>query len=370
MTRSIFILCTYDSQGGAEQVLRTIAEYHAQEGDRVDVFFLKKRLCGFWDEVGKSANVKLHFTSAIKERNGLLFFIINVVRGTLRVKPTIVYSSHSHLNSTFDLLRQLKFVRAKYHIARESTHIFRRFTGIRRKFNVLLYKIGYKKIDLLICQTDEMKHDLLEGMPSLKKLNIEVIPNPINISSVWKNAEVKLDEHLDKLFNSKKCVVTAGRLITIKGFEFLIRAFARLPKDYHLLILGEGDQRTNLENIVNELGISNDVSFVGYKANPMPYFKHAYLCVVPSIKEGFPNALLQMMVLNNRVVSTLCAGGIEHIPGIFTCDPGNIDALYSAIIKCLSSNETVNKQLMLSWLENRNMDYFISKTELYLNNIR
>ena len=93
-------------------------------------------------------------------------------------------------------------------------------------------------------------------------------------------------------------IVAAGRLKEIKGFEELIEAFAYAQLDgTRLLILGEGPLRPMLESKVQELNAADVVSLPGSVRNPMPYFKLAKGCILSSRIEGFPNVLLEMMVL-------------------------------------------------------------------------
>jgi glycosyltransferase involved in cell wall biosynthesis len=99
---------------------------------------------------------------------------------------------------------------------------------------------------------------------------------------------------------------------------------------------------------------------MGHVDNPIPYYKKAKLCVVSSIKEGFPNVLLEMMAVNDSVVSTLCAGGIEKIPSILKVEPNNINSLTSAIGFALADYPSQKNDSRQDYLKDRSPELFIS----------
>ncbi|MBX9448443.1 MAG: hypothetical protein KL787_01425 [Taibaiella sp.] len=89
----------------------------------------------------------------------------------------------------------------------------------------LLYHTGYRSLDLLICQTQLMKQQLIQKMPHLGKITI-VIPNPIDLNLIKLYESKPLDNDMDTSY-----IVSAGRLIEEKGFDILIEAFARIRQE-------------------------------------------------------------------------------------------------------------------------------------------
>jgi len=121
---------------------------------------------------------------------------------------------------------------------------------------------------------------------------------------------------------------------------------------------------------VSELGVEHNVNLMGFNKNVLPYFQVANLCVVSSLVEGFPNVLLQMMSKNVNVVSTLCAGGIENINGVFTAEPGDVIALKEAMKNCLLSDNCLNRRLFDDYLYVRRIENFIFQVKVSLHNSR
>lgn len=358
MNKRIFICLLSDGAGGAEQVLKMIARYYMERNHQVDVYFLVKRAVSLWDDLKDKVN--LIYTPATRESRGL-FQLCNNLRKA-RYTYEYGYTSHVYLNSFIGLSRKLKLIKIKYLIGRESHSYFLVEKGIKRLVYSALIDIGYPNLDLLICQTDEMKRQFIVNKKKRVK-KIETIPNPVNTSILRRAGQ---DDVI--LPGNGKYIVSAGRFIKRKGFDILIKSFNILKlNDYKLVILGEGSERQSLEELIVELNMEDKVRLPGFIHDVCPYFKQAIMCVLPSIWEGFPNVLLQMISQNTKVVSTSCADGIENIEGVFTCPPNDAAALAVQMERCLNADTSGNRALFDKELEGRSIDVFIEKIGFYLN---
>lgn len=358
MVKKILICSLNDKMGGAEQVLKMIANYYIEQKYQIDVFFLTKHIGNLWDDVKDKVN--LYYTKSESESKGLFQFYLNI-----RKQKTIYdygYTSHVYLNSFIGLLRKLNLAKINHLIGRDSHSYFLVETGAKRLIYNTLINMGYRGLDLLICQTDDMKQQFIFHKPKLsKKIKVKTIPNPVSISLFGQTSR---DE---SIIPQSNYIVSAGRLIKIKGFDILIKAFAKLNlKHYKLVVLGEGEERKNLEQLIRELNLEDQVELVGFVDNVYEYFSKANMCVVSSIKEGFPNVLLQMMSQNTKIVSTRCAGGIDDIEGIYTCNPGSDIKLYEQMKKCLQDDTSFYRVRFDEELRNRSIDKFIDKIDMSL----
>lgn len=271
-------------------------------------------------------------------------------------KNYTIISTHPYLNAYLGMLKRIGYVKSGL-LVRECTSVFTRYKGIKKWTYQIAYKLGYPAVNLIVCQTEIMRKELLEQnkfIPGNKTLTKE---NPIDLKNILKKAE----EPLDKKNTDSDFICSAGRLITEKGFSILIYAFANIAqqhKNLKLLILGEGKERKNLNNLIKETGLEDRVILMGHIENPIPYFRKAKLCVVSSIKEGFPNVLLEMMaVSSSAVVSTLCAGGIEDIPDIIKVKANDVSSLTEAILTVLWSHP--QNDVMEQYFKNRTPKKYI-----------
>ena len=349
--------------GGAQQVLFTIINYFIAQGKNCTVIFSVRKVHHGWESLDdKCTLVYLDNTSVYKG-----FFSVAKHIWKLNKQNHIEHAIGSQVLIN-GLLGFLKFIGTLKHtkvVLRESTSIFLRFKGLKLLLYKTAYRIGYKQADLIICQTELMKQQLLEALPWLrKKESIAVIPNPVNLDDINKKANESIDFDIDNF------IVAAGRFIPEKGFDILIDAFNQLPnKSLNLVILGVGvdEEHQKLIDQIKQLQLEDRVSLYGYVKNVYPIFNKAKLCVVSSRIEGFPNVLLQMMSQNDNVVCTKCAGEISSIKGVYTCETNSVEALKCAMENGLS-NTIDNRNLHFNqYIELRSIDKFVETMLKHLN---
>lgn len=172
-----------------------------------------------------------------------------------------------------------------------------------------------------------------------------------NIKSYSGNSEIKIIPNLvDVSFftlpprsrnsNDTYNILCVANLVPIKGIDILIRAFCKSfsgNANVCLEIAGAGEQRNFLENLVNELGCSKQITFLGLlnKKAVRTAMWRSNLFVLPSHAETFGVVLIEAMSTGLNVVSTRCGGADKLVtPEVGTLvETGNIDALASMLIK-------------------------------------
>ncbi len=344
--------------GGAEQYLLTIAKYFQEEN--LDIYFFYKKVdYSSWNKLAEKTNVKVTFFSRKNERRGIFKFFRSMTKN--RTSYDIIFTSNVMATGLIGLMKYAGFLRTKRFVGRESTSIFLRYKGLKLYKYLFFYKTGYKKLDLLICQTELMAQQLIENVPYLEK-KIKVLHNPVNVEEI----SILGDQEIDFDFGAgiPQFIVSAGRFIPEKGFDILIKSFAMLKKDrpnLKLVILGNGPLNASYIQLAEEHNLVGDLYFPGYVQNVYPFFKKASLCVVSSRIEGFPNVLLQMMSQNDKVVSTLCAGGIDKINGVQTVETDSVENLYMGMRSCLDNDTKINRELFDDYLDKNDIHAFMKK---------
>jgi len=114
---------------------------------------------------------------------------------------------------------------------------------------------------------------------------------------------------------SASIVVSVGRLSPEKGMDVLIKAFSILceeRQDVHLVIVGDGQERTDLEKLISEYALEKKIHLAGYTQTPGDYVIGSDVMVLPSRSEGIPNAVLEAMALGIPVVAT-SVGGVPEV---------------------------------------------------------
>jgi colanic acid/amylovoran biosynthesis glycosyltransferase len=147
--------------------------------------------------------------------------------------------------------------------------------------------------------------------------------------------------------DSGKRLLFVGRLAAAKGLPILLESLVtlrRLHPDIILTVVGDGPDRQNLELLSAQLGLSQNVNFVGYKsqAEVRNYFQQTDIFVMSSFAEGIPVVLMEAMAAGVPVVATQIAGVSELVEDSvngYLVPPGDTVSLTERIEKLLSDDK-------------------------------
>ena len=219
-------------------------------------------------------------------------------------------------------------------------------SGLDRPARFLLkWLVGklYPKADLIVAVTQGIKDDLVDRF-RIPEARIVVINNPIDVGRVRARAGEMVDH---RWFHDGEgpIVLAVGRLVKLKGYDLLIRAFARLPSEHkaRLVILGEGPERPRLERLIEDHGLKERAALLGFQENPWKYMARADMLVLSSITEGLPNVIGEAMALDLPVLATDCSPGVrDYLQGGesgLLLPPGNADALVEGMVRLIVDRE-------------------------------
>lgn len=157
--------------------------------------------------------------------------------------------------------------------------------------------------DSVVTLTERDKQYWLDG--TKHKNQITAIPNPCPFP-VQQNS----------YSTNNKVVLAVGRLVEIKGYDLLLKAWIRVAEaapDWQLKIVGEGEERETLTQFIIDNGLSDDVELVGNTDNVAQYYEQAAIFCLSSRFEGFPMVLLETLSFGLPVVSFDCDTGPEEV---------------------------------------------------------
>ncbi|MGL5779976.1 glycosyltransferase [Cetobacterium sp.] len=186
-------------------------------------------------------------------------------------------------------------------------------TNIEENYNKLyrmLYYLNIKYSDKVIVVSKYFEKYLKNKYQKFQQ-KVVCIKNSIDIELINSISLEKLDESLGENY-----ILSVGRLTESKGQKHIVKAFYKLKdefKDHCLVILGDGNMRSELEKIVENLDLKEQVIFLGFKKNPYKYMRKARLCVSASYFEGFPMFFLEAMATGCPILSTDCISGPREI---------------------------------------------------------
>ena len=206
-----------------------------------------------------------------------------------------------------------------------------------------------KTLDRIVATSGRIDRGLIaEGFPRSK---IVRIPNHVNCRRFKPVSQTQRTGTRARLgFQAHHIIVTfCGRLLPRKGVDCLLESWKEIAKDYpeaHLILLGEGVLQEKLKAEVKRCGLGHQVRFCGFVSNVEDYLASTDVFVLPSSKEGFPNALLEAMACGLPVVASRI-GGVEDLVqdgknGLLV-PPGDPEALTLALRRVMEDRKLARR---------------------------
>lgn len=222
--------------------------------------------------------------------------------------------------------------------------------SLKGKIYTMLELATNANLDLYITVSEnDRKSALASNIPNEK---VELIYNAIDTYSQQNNKQ--RDWLIDKFSLPKdKVICTAvGRLVAIKGHDVLIKAaqlIAKTNDNIHILIVGEGKFRPELEKQIQQAQLEKAVTLAGYqdRETVLPIVKSSDVFIMPSRYEGTPIALLEAASLGVPIIASNTGGIpelVKHEQHALLVTPNDPASLANAIIK-LANDKSLATQL-------------------------
>lgn len=260
-----------------------------------------------------------------------------------RVKPDIILTSLWYSTAITTVARL--FCRHKFKIAAREPHNSkqdRAALNLRDFASRFSIDFCHRRADVVIAVSKGAALDIQRSY-GLKAGKARFIYSSVDIAKIKRMAG-------ERLRFKKNRIVTLGRLVHRKGFDSLIRSFAKVKsevKDAELVIIGKGEERYNLERIVKELGLRDSVKIAGFLENPYSIIAASDAFVCSSLWEGFGKVIIEAMVCGAPVISTRCNFGPEEIltDGVdgLLVPVGDDAAMAEAMLKLLANEDIRNR---------------------------
>ena len=235
------------------------------------------------------------------------------------------------------------------------------------KFIRLIERNSLNKLNGLFSLHEKHKISLKKAYPDLPVFNLTMSPEDYHFTKIDKN---KAREELN--YPPKKSIIIyIGRLVKIKGIEFLLESMKRLP-NVELKIIGHGPQLFKLKEKVSSDKLNN-VEFLGkiLGREKLIYLSASDVFVLPSLREGFSVAVLEALAQNVPVVSTNVGGILDlkkKVNSLVVVNPGSASDLSRGINVLL--NKDMDKSTSEVIRENYSWEAVIAKRETYYKGLK
>lgn len=182
-------------------------------------------------------------------------------------------------------------------------------------FRKRVYQQLYKRADYIVTVSEVMKFRFVENY-NISDAKVMAIANPYNTDKIQELSDEKIEKEVLEFMQQYECASAMGRLVESKGYIYLFESLKMLLRENRkagLIVIGSGELEEFLREKAKKLGIDKNIYFLGFKKNPYKYIKQSKLYISTSLREGFPNALVESMACGIPVIHTDCLTGPKEI---------------------------------------------------------
>ena len=341
--------------GGAQEVVRTLAAHLPGIGCRVVV-------CTFRDGPLRAEIEGLGIPVEVlpDRRHGVValpLFIVEMLRlrralaeVVRRYRATVI---QTHLLQVLDfLVLTLRFRsdllvfwtihNSNFTLRADQVRRYRWMLGPKRLAYRLLYRLGARWVAGLIAVSDEVETAILEEIGPIRD-KITVICNGVDNARYARPADRAGVRRALGLPDDARLLALVGTMKPQKGHRFLIEAAREVVPHctaLHILFVGDGAARAELEARAAASGIGEHIHFLGNRSDVPDLLAACDLFVLPSLWEGLPMALIEAMASGLPVIASEVSGTRQVvIPGEtgLLVPPGDVPALRAAMIAMIEN---------------------------------
>lgn len=278
---------------GAETMCENLSYELMRQGDDVMIISLYEYHSAITERLEKKG-IKVFY---LDKKPGLDFSMIGKMIKIFKSEKPDVIHTHRYVMQYAIPAAIIAGVKHRVHTVHNVAQ--KENTNVARKVNYLFYKFAHV---IPVALSEEVQKTIVEGY-HIDSRNIPVIFNGIDLSKCI----VKTNYEVNDYFN----ILHIGRFSEQKNHIGLIEAFSIFVKEHPntiLSLIGDGEKKEEIQQLVIEKGISDKVKFLGIKSNVYSYLNKADVFILPSIYEGVPMTLIEAMGTGLPIIATAVGG--------------------------------------------------------------
>lgn len=312
MTKKICVAHIRSSSGkggGPEKTIINSARFIDKQKFAMILIYLKSEDDNEFDMHHRAKNAGVEMI-VIPERNKIDFAALRKLRKILRERQVDIYHAHGYKSNFYGLLLRMCGCKIKL---MTTVHGW-----VSKKRRVRFYDFLDKRMQRFFRKVVIVTATLREELIGYKvaKERIVFIPNAI-VTTDFAKGVVTSELRQQLAIPPQAFVVGAvGRLAREKGYDTLIRSAAQVVRQHpqtYFVIVGEGAQKEELQQLIVSLNLQNNVILPGYFSDIRHVFAILDLYVLSSLKEGLPNVVLEAMAMEVPIITTPVDGVVNTV---------------------------------------------------------
>jgi len=291
--------------GGVEIATKNIAKHLAKSGNDVYVITSFDKGLPKQSQEDKFLVQRIYYPKI--KFFGVIFFWLKCLFALKKINPEVAHSQTIQMGLPCFLAKKMFGI--PYIVYCHGSDVYCNW-----KFKKIISKLVLENAEAVVVVTDSMKNKIKEFGFNIK--NIFTIPNGIELLEFENLSKVAVRKEL-KINDSEKTILFVGTLKTVKGIKYLIEAIKIVKEKslkIKLLLVGDGEEKKELEKISEKLNLKENIVFVGRVDNgEIPkYMALSDIFVLPSLSEGLPVVILEAMASGLPIIATK-VGGVPDI---------------------------------------------------------
>ncbi|MDH1622350.1 glycosyltransferase [Pseudomonas chengduensis] len=333
---TVLFVITGLGMGGAENQVVNLADKFAEKGLDITIAYMLEPVM----VEPKNKNVKLVWLGGTKSAVGMLTSLKNLVKLIRENKPDVVHSHMFHAN----ILARLASIFASVPKSVSTAHN----TNEGGKIRMLVYRLTNWLSDVFTNVSYDAVHSF-EEKKAVSKGKMLAVGNGIDVEHFTFSSHARSNIRAELGLQDKKVFITIGRFHEAKDYPNLINAFAKVvlcSENCHLLIVGDGELRSVIENKIAQLGLQQKITLLGVRKDIPDLLSTSDVFVLSSAWEGFGLVVAEAMSCERIVIGT-DSGGVANIIDRYgyVVSPRDPDSLAQGMQKALALSEMEASEL-------------------------
>lgn len=332
-------IATADLWGGAEVYISSLLKHLA----RIHGFSMSAILFNEGRLASELASVGVEVAIIHEEQWGLPRMLVELAKVLRRQRYHLVHTHKPKDNVLGVIAGKYAGIPAYVRTIHGCPEPFTGLENVRMRALESVDALITKHLVTKVIMVSENLSQLLGGTYTAGQMTL--IHNGIDSESVRVNVERSRIRSDWKVSDAFPLIGVIGRLTRIKGQDILLRAIAHIHRSNRTLkvvVIGEGPERTRLQELAITLGIENATIFAGHRNDVYDCINAIDIFVLPSLHEGLPMVLLEAMALGSPVIASRVGGVpevIEHRNNGLLFSAGSDQELAENLLLLLGNRE-------------------------------
>lgn len=315
----------------------------------------------YWEKPIEDLNIPLYRISHRWSRLIRFYLIIKILR---KFRPHLIHGWHTFASPYAGLAAKVLGSRS--------------IGGLRSSFQTLKH-MRETRLTRLLCDAvisnSVIVTDAYQQLRAIKKQSVFTVQNAVDFH-FCKRAESR--EHLVRSYGippDSVWIGSIGRMDPLKRFDFLIRVALHIKqsnKNFHILLIGDGPERSTLEALARELGVQDKVTFTGEVPFGSQWLKGLDIFCFLSLDEGSPNVVMEAGAAGLPIVAWKLPFNeelLENEKMAMLVEVGDLDGLKTALSRLIQSKglrAEIGNAAQAHLLSNFSLERYVRKmTQVY-----